>query len=199
MTLAEHAAKRGRYHERMIRLPHVALAILAVALAGCSSGPSASRRGGASDTSVVVPVSVGQLKRQLARPGANATVLNVWATWCVPCREEFPTLLNVARERQRDGVRLVLVSSDFDDQGPAITKFLKQHGVTDTTYWKTGDDMTFINGLSPKWTGALPATFVYDRDGQLTGFWEGRADSMQFEGAISQALAHHSSTEVPKP
>ena len=43
------------------------------------------------------------------------------------------------------------------------------------SYLKTGDDMEFIDRLEPRWTGALPATFIYDGGGSLRDFWEGKA------------------------
>lgn len=127
-----------------------------------------------------------------------ATLVNVWATWCEPCREEFPALLNVARQRHGDGVRLVLVSADFETQLPAVRSFLNEHGVRDTTYIRMGDDMAFIDTLSTAWSGALPATFVYDRAGHEIAFWEGRADEARFLTAIDAAI-HSSSSGGSRP
>jgi thiol-disulfide isomerase/thioredoxin len=147
----------------------------------------------------LVPVAAEDVRRLAARPGARATVVNVWATWCAPCREEFPSLLAVARARAREGVRLVLVSADFDEQRPAVRAFLAAHGVADTTYIESGDQMSFIDALSPKWSGALPATFVYDAHGRLVKYWEGLADSLQFSAAIDQALVSQSTSGEPTP
>ena len=84
------------------------------------------------------------------------------------------------------------MSSDFEDQLPAVRKFLAEQGVHDTTYLKSGDDMSFINKLSSDWSGALPATFVFGADGRLLSYWEGEADTSKFAGAMDQAL--HSTT-----
>ena len=89
---------------------------------------------------------------------------------------------------QADGVRLVLVSADFDDQTPEIHRFLNSQGVHDTTYLKRETDQVFIDALNPKWTGTIPATFVYDASGRRVAFWEGRADRARFEAAIRHAL-----------
>jgi thiol-disulfide isomerase/thioredoxin len=137
----------------------------------------------------VVAITAEQVRTLAARPGARATLVNVWATWCVPCRQEFPALLRVARARARAGLRLVLVSADFPEQLPAVRRFLAARGVRDTTYVKTGDDMAFIDSLSRTWSGALPATFVYDRNGRLAEFWEGEADTGRFRRAVDQVLA----------
>jgi len=121
-------------------------------------------------------------------PGAKAVVVNVWATWCEPCREEFPDLVRLGHEYAGRGVRLVLVSGDFDSEKPAVTKFLTDQGVDFATYIKSGDDMQFINGLNPKWTGALPATFVYDGQGRQRDFWEGKASYAKMEERLRRVL-----------
>jgi thiol-disulfide isomerase/thioredoxin len=172
----------------------IATWLVALALAGCSR-PGAERAPVAGPAALhappIVPVSASAILERAARPGARATLVNVWATWCGPCREEFPGLLKVARSRAGDGLRLMLVSADFDDQEPAVRDFLAARAVTDTAFLKTGDDMTFINTLSPKWSGALPATFIYDGGGRLVAFWEGMADEARFQRAVDQALAAH--------
>jgi thiol-disulfide isomerase/thioredoxin len=174
---------------------------------GCSTRgvDHTTARGAATDSLSAAPapplvqVAADGVRSLAARPGARATVVNVWATWCAPCKEEFPSLLAVARARAPEGVRLVLVSADFDEQRPAVRAFLAAHGVADTTYIESGDQMTFIDALSPKWSGALPATFVYDAHGRLVKYWEGRADSLKFSAAIDQALASHSTSGEPTP
>jgi thiol-disulfide isomerase/thioredoxin len=175
---------------------------LAIALAGCSSG-GADDRAGAAGTSTrattsagagapgsrgdaaVMPATPAELARVVHAGGAPVTLVNVWATWCNPCREEMPALLNVAR--RHPDVRLVLVSADFDDQRDTAMKFLADHGVTGTTYIKNGADQEFIDTFNRGWTGSLPATFVYDAKGRAVAFWEGAADESRFEAAISQA------------
>src|SRR5437762_8158135 len=121
----------------------------------------------------VVPATSSQVMADVHASGTPVTLVNVWATWCAPCREEFPDLVRFERNWRGRGVRVIFVSADFEDQLPEVREFLAKHGVTGDTWIKTGDDMRFINGLDPKWSGALPATFVYDRDGKLLHFWEG--------------------------
>jgi len=123
-------------------------------------------------------------------------VLNVWATWCGPCRAEFPALLRVAR--RHPDVRLVLVSADFDTQVHAVREFLAAHGVRDTTYLKHESDQAFIDGLDPAWSGSLPATLVYDAHGRRVASWEGAADSTRFEAAIAAAVHDPPTEEVQR-
>lgn len=165
--------------------------LLPLALAaGCAPGePRAPRAGGgwASRDTALVPVTAARVHALAAAPGAKATVLNVWATWCQPCREEFPALLAAAR--RHPDVRLLLVSADFEDQKPFVRVFLAEHGVTDTTYFKDEADQAFIDGIDSTWSGALPATVVFDATGRPVAFHEGAADSARFAAMIAAGLA----------
>jgi len=121
------------------------------------------------------PAGADQVLAEVRKPGAGAVLVNVWATWCAPCREEFPDLLHVARELGPKGLRLVLVSVDFPGDEQEAAKFLTSQGVDFPTFVRTGKDETFVDGLEPKWSGAIPATFLYDAKGTLVRFWEGKA------------------------
>jgi len=135
-----------------------------------------------------IPADPAAVQAAIREPGASAVLVNVWATWCAPCREEFPDLLHVAREFKRAGLRTVLVSSDFE-AGDGPQKFLSEQGVDFETYIKTGKDEEFINSLSTDWSGALPATFVYDAQGRLVRFWEGKASYPIMKKRVQEALA----------
>lgn len=176
--------------------------LAALLLAGCGS---ATRTGVArsSDSTVTVPAPVSAATAAEPRlipvdaagvlaaaraPGSTVTVVNLWATWCMPCREEFPELVRFARQYGSSGVRVLYVSTDFEDQLPAVRKFLAAQGVDQPSYIKTGDDMAFIDGIHPEWSGSLPATFVFDSTGRLRTFWEGAADFAKFETEVKKVL-----------
>ena len=140
------------------------------------------------DTSNPRPITSADIVAHIRETGSAATLVNVWATWCQPCREEFPDLVRFQREWRERGVEVMYVSADFDDQLDQVRKFLASHGVTDPTYLKHETDMKFIDGLDARWTGALPATFVYDRAGKVVRYWEGRADYARFVAAAEAAI-----------
>ena len=189
-----HAVLDGRRATACCRLAALAVSGALFLPAGFSAAQAA--RGGRQPAPPAVLSATGAEIRKLAhRPGAGATLVSLWATWCDPCRKEFPGLQRVIRERAGSGVRLLLVSADFPDQLPGVRKFLAGHGVRDTTYIKTGDDMTFINSLDSSWSGALPATFIFDQRGRLASHWEGEADADSFARALDRVLAGAHSQE----
>ena len=181
------------------------VSVLAFGCGSRSSGPTASASArvettaaepGSSEVAAANTVAYGPPVEPIASAGIHSrvtdgggvTVVNLWATWCAPCRREMPALLSVARAHKADGVRLLLVSVDFDDQLPQVRKFLAGNGVDQTTYFKNEPDQQFINAVHPQWSGALPATLVYDRKGKLVEFWEGAGDENRFEHAVIAAL-----------
>jgi len=168
----------------------LAAAALAVTLllSSCQKVEKSYEAGQPARAPAIQPADAPAVLNAVRAPGAKAVVLNVWATWCEPCREEFPDLVRLGHEYASKGVRLVLVSGDFDSEKPAVTKFLTDQGVDFASYIKSGDDMKFINGLNPKWTGALPATFVYDGQGRLRDFWEGKASYAKMEERLRRVL-----------
>jgi len=106
----------------------------------------------------------------------------------VPCREEFPELMQIRSAYRDSGLRLVLVSADFAEQKDQTMKFLAGQGVDFETYLMAGGDQAFIETLSPRWSGALPATLVYDGAGTLRYFHEGRFSRPELEAAVTGAL-----------
>jgi thiol-disulfide isomerase/thioredoxin len=135
------------------------------------------------------PATVGEILGAVRGAGSKAVLVNVWASWCAPCRQEFPDLVRLYRDYRGRGLELVLVSTDFEDQLADAKAFLTKNGVDFPTYFKVGDDMEFINTLSPKWTGALPATFIYDGEGRLRYFQEGMGTYEEFEKRVLDVLS----------
>src|SRR5262249_50754559 len=125
------------------------LGLVAVLGAGCQNAPRAMSPKSAVLSPELTPADAERVLRAVAEPGARAVMVNVWATWCMPCREEFPDVMRFYRAYRDSGLRLVLVSADFDESVGEARKFLGTQGVDFGTFLKKDDDMRFINRLSP--------------------------------------------------
>jgi len=88
----------------------------------------------------------------------KTVVLNFWATWCPPCIEEMPSLVQMQQKLGSNGVAVIAVSIDDDEQ--AYRKFLKEHNVTLTTIRDPHKKSANLYGTS-KW----PETYIIDRNG----------------------------------
>lgn len=119
--------------------------------------------------------------------GEKAVLINVWATWCAPCVEEFPEIVRL-QHNYPENLQVIFVSGDFDESRGKALAFLKEHKVDWTTYFKVGDDQEFIETISDEWSGALPFTKVISINGEVINSWEGSADYEKFERNIKIAI-----------
>jgi thiol-disulfide isomerase/thioredoxin len=171
-----------------MQFPRVAVAALAVlALAGRSAAAPAEPSPAAAPP--LRPATASEVLKAVRAPGARAVVVNVWATWCIPCREELPDLLRLRKAYGGRGLRTLLVSGDFTSDAAQAAAFLGQLGVDFPTYLKRGTDMEFIDAFDRKWSGALPATFIYDGAGHLRHAIHGKATYAQLEEQVRSVLS----------
>lgn len=131
-------------------------------------------------------VTVEQLQDIISSyKGKKVVLVNIWATWCGPCVEEFPYIVDL-QKKYDDRLQVIFVSTDFK-RGAALD-FLKKQEVDWTTYFskETGED--FINSISGEWTGAMPFTKILDINGNLVANWESGAEFKKFEKHVKQAI-----------
>lgn len=165
----------------MMKIRLTIFTLLALILGGCGT-PSVTQT---KPVQPILPEGIAPLMASFQ--GEKAVLLNVWATWCVPCVEEFPYLVEL-RNTYKDQLEVVFISTDFPEDLPRVNEFLKTMGVDWQTYVKDGKDEPFIMAIHPDWTGAMPATAVYDKNGALVTFFEKPADYKTFETHILNAI-----------
>ncbi len=119
--------------------------------------------------------------------GEKPVLVNFWATWCIPCIEEFPYIMEL-KEKYDDEFELIFVSGDFEDDKEDARNFLKEQNVQFTTYYKTGKDDEFIRTVSDTWSGALPYTMIISKDGTVLTSWEGKAEFEHFESELLKVI-----------
>ena len=123
-----------------------------------------------------------------ARPGARAVLVNVWATWCIPCREELPDLLRLRRDYAARGLRVILVSGDFASDAEQAAGFPRPARRRLPDLPEAGHRHGVHRRLRPQWSGALPATFIYDAAGHQKGTIHGIATYAQLEEHVRDVL-----------
>jgi thiol-disulfide isomerase/thioredoxin len=113
--------------------------------------------------------------------------LNLWATWCVPCKEEFPAINKLAEEYK--DLEFIGISVDFPEEVESkIIPFLKSQKAKFVSYVNGFEgDEELINTLDKDWNGALPATFIYDKNGKKVSFLEGKKSYEEFRKEIEKA------------
>jgi thiol-disulfide isomerase/thioredoxin len=124
--------------------------------------------------------------RIVAAKKGRVLLVNFWATWCEPCREEMPDLVKAAKKFPSRDLAVVLVSLDSQKTGPsAVPKFLKEVKAPFVSWLaKTRDPQDFIDAVDPNWDGSLPYTLVYGRDGKVAA----RLSGLQTEASFTEAV-----------
>ena len=122
---------------------------------------------------------------------ARPLLVNFWATWCVPCREEFPDLVKIRSQYGNDKLDFILVSlDDPSDIGKAVPEFLSEQRANGLPAYllHASDDSVAINLVDQTWSGELPATFLYDRAGNVVFKRKGRVKPAELRAALDAAL-----------
>jgi thiol-disulfide isomerase/thioredoxin len=180
---------------RLERHPWFAFALLALlfalsvtpASAQTSSGKAPSAAAKAPDP---VLIDLAGYKQMLAKYHGKPLVVNFWATWCEPCRDEYPMLVDLAKQFAPQGVIVVGVSMDDDSDMNLVRRFLARNHPGFPNYrQKPGIDVdAFYDGVNPQWHGTMPQTVFYARDGRIIGFFTGTRPRPVFEQAVHSIL-----------
>jgi thiol-disulfide isomerase/thioredoxin len=131
------------------------LALGLLVIVGCERGDHPSNIG---KPAPLFTVSDGVQSADLAKLRGKTVVLNLWATWCAPCVEELPSLL----EMQRENPQIAVIAISLDQDDAAYRAFLARNHVDLVTI---RDESGRINALYG--TSQIPETYVIDRNGIL--------------------------------
>ena len=120
----------------------------------------------------------------------KALLVNFWATWCEPCRDEYPMLNELAKQYAPKGLQVVGVSMDDDGDLILMRRFLARYKPIFPNYRKTaGAENAFTQSVMPGWSGSLPATFFYAKDGRQVDHFLGEKSREKYEEEIRGLLA----------
>lgn len=112
----------------------------------------------------------------------KVVVLDFWATWCPPCREEIPGFVKLQKKYEAQG--LVIVGIALDDGGAAtVKKFAQKSGINYPVLMGNDRVSQAFGGIE-----ALPTTFILDREGKIAGRHIGLTKAEEFEKEIKPLL-----------
>jgi thiol-disulfide isomerase/thioredoxin len=176
----------------MFRRIAILFAGLAVAWAGAGISPAQPSAGAV----VVRPPEIREidldgLKKLLLRDPKETRPLlvNFWATWCDGCREEFPELVKIDNDYRAKGLNFLSVTLDEVADKTKAVDFLKEMKATmPVVLLNVNDPEPAIHAVDEKWDGALPATFLYDREGKLVFRYFGKIKPAELRAAIDKAV-----------
>jgi cytochrome c-type biogenesis protein len=157
-------------------------------LIGCTADSRQAEKGSAGgrvEIGALAPayrtISLAGDSVSLAAARGKVVLLNVWATWCHPCRTEIPELQALHKKYQARGLELVGVSVDTDGADADIRDFLKQYQMT-YAIWRDPDERISSQFL----TVGVPSTFLIDKQGVLR--WRRTGPIAPNDTALSAAI-----------
>lgn len=169
---------------RTLSIPLLALALIALLAAGCGASGDGAGGGKPPDyeralagappplaalyaqANQLLPGGSGAYEKRIASLAGYPVVANVWASWCGPCRFEFPVLQKLSA---RYGKRVAFIGVDSEDDADAARAFLEEEPVPYPSY--SDPDKEILDSLGA--FGGLPDTAFYDRRGELVYLKQG--------------------------
>jgi len=144
------------------------------------------------DTTDVREIDLDGLKKILQRDPKDTRplLLNFWATWCDPCREEFPDLVKLDDDYKGKPLNFIAVSlDDITDIKSEVPKFLNQMKANmPVVLLNVKDQDAAINAVDPNWHGEMPATFLFDKDGRVVFRHFGKIKPDELRAAIDKEI-----------
>jgi len=182
---------RGEGRHMKIRISSFLLVLMAAATALAT--PQASKTAASRDPEIID--AQGYLKL-LEQNRGKPMLVNFWATYCEPCRDEYPMLNELAKKYAPQGLKVVGVSMDDDGDLILMRRFLARYKPVFPNYRKKAsgeaDFTQFTQAVLPSWNGSLPATFFYGKDGRQAGHMFGEGPRDAYESAVRTLLAPRS-------
>ena len=117
-------------------------------------------------------------------------LVTFWATWCEPCRDEYPMLNELAKQYAPRGLKVVGVNMDQDGDLILMRRFLARYKPVFPNYRKKkGDEEAFSQGVMTGWNGSLPVSFFYAKDGTMVAHQMGAADHDTYDAYVRALLS----------
>ncbi len=120
---------------------------------------------------------------QLIKAENKISVINFWASWCKPCVSEMPVFETLAENFRLNNVSVIFISLDFKRDLTTVEKFVTEHQIKSKVYLIDEPDYnSWIDKVSPQWSGAIPATLI--SNGTRQEFYEQSFDYQSLSDKI---------------
>jgi len=173
----------------------ITLCVLLVSLAAPAQKQKGRTAKPTQPTAVVSAIDTDALKGLLTQQRERPLLVNFWATFCDPCRDEFPDLVKINSDYPSPSLEFFTVSlDDVSEINKEVPKFLDAMKAKMPAYLlNVNDPEPAINLVDRKWRGDLPATFLYNEKGEVVYKHIGRVNVAELREAIDKVVKKGSS------
>ena len=151
-----------------------------------------SKSAGADNRPKITQIDLAGFQTLIKRDGSQTKPLlvNFWATWCVPCRAEFPELVKIDND-YKGKIDFITVSFDeLSEIETGVPDFLTKMNAKMPGYlMKTEDEEATIKAISKDWQGGLPFTLLYNEKGEIIFMRQGLIKPEAVRAEIEKSLA----------
>ena len=168
----------------------VALCILLVGFAAPAQRKKYGGKKPQAPLPVVSAIDTDALKGLITQQRERPLLVNFWATFCDPCRDEFPDLVKIDKDYGPHSLEFVTVSlDDMSEIKNEVPKFLSSMNASMPAYLlNVSDPEPAINFIDRRWQGDLPATFLYNEKGEVVYKHIGRIKTAELREAIDKVV-----------
>ncbi|MEQ8582573.1 MAG: redoxin domain-containing protein [Marinoscillum sp.] len=143
------------------------------------------REGWSKEEVTIQPISVPEVSDLVKNTSDKLRLINIWATWCGPCVQEFPDFVDINRMYRGRDFEFVSISGDKLSKQQKALEFLTKKEASNTNYIYSGENMyDLIEAVDPNWQGALPYTLLVAPGGKVIYKVDGTIDPYELKKAI---------------
>lgn len=134
--------------------------------------------------------SVEEYDKLISSHKGKIVMVNFWATWCSPCRKEFPDLVKLYNAYKDKGFNLIFVSFDEESElNSEVIPFLKKNGVDFKSYLiNMPNPDNLILSFDPNWEMGIPTTYLIDKEGEIKWKALGSRKYKEFESEVLKLI-----------
>ncbi|WP_273444113.1 redoxin domain-containing protein [Neolewinella agarilytica] len=131
------------------------------------------------------PIDVQGVKELVANPGEKLRLINLWATWCGPCVQEYPEFMVLQQMYEGRDFEFISLTTDKPAQADKALKFLQKVHSPVQNYQFSGEDVyELIEAIDPDWNGAIPYTLLVAPGGEVVWRHQAEVDFLELKRAI---------------
>lgn len=148
-----------------------------------AAGVQQGQQGGMGSAPVFELPDIRGKKKSLDAYKGKVVMLNFWATWCGPCKQEIPDFIELQKEYRDQGFEIVGLSLDQPGQEDVVKRFVKEKGINYDVLFDDGSVAQAYGGVR-----SIPTTFLINRDGEIVSSKVGLQPKSAWAAAIEALL-----------